>query len=92
MRRQVVPGSVEPGTVIQWDFTDNEPWHLIIDDGDTRAVRGPAPSPDLTLRTSLADWVDVTSGRADPAKLVLRRRLRPSGKLRLMARMPKIFA
>ncbi|HEV2785952.1 MAG TPA: SCP2 sterol-binding domain-containing protein, partial [Solirubrobacteraceae bacterium] len=90
--RQVVPGSVGPGTVIQWDFTDAEPWHLVVDDGNTRVARGRAPSPDLVLRSSFEDWVDVTSGRADPAKLVLRRRLRPSGRLRLMARLPRIFA
>ena len=92
MRRQVVPGTVEAGTVIQWDFTDAEPWHLVVDNGSTRVARGRAPSPDLVLRSSFEDWVDVTSGRADPARLLLRRRLRPRGKLRLIARLPKIFA
>jgi hypothetical protein len=92
MRRQVVPGTVEPGTVIEWDFTDTDPWHLVVDNGSTRAARGRAPSADLVLRTSLEDWVDVTAGRANPATLLVRRRLRPKGKLRLMARLPKIFA
>jgi hypothetical protein len=92
MRRQVVPGSVKPGTVIQWDFTDHEPWHLVADNGATRVARGRAPSPDLVLRSTFEDWVDLTSGRVEPAKLLVRRRLRPSGKLRLMARLPKIFA
>ena len=92
MRRQVAPGTVAAGTVIQWDFTDAEPWHLVVDNGSTRVARGRAPSPDLVLRSSLEDWVDVTAGRADPARLLLRRRLRPKGKLRLLARLPKIFA
>ena len=92
MRRQVVPSDVDRGTVIQWDFTDYEPWHLVVDDGDTRAARGRAPDPVLVLLSTFEDWVDVTSGRADPVKLMLRRRLRPRGKLRLMARLPKLFA
>ena len=92
MRRQVVPDQVPDGTVIQWDFTDAEPWHLVVDNGSTRVGRGRAPEPDLVLRSTFEDWVDVTSGRADPAKLLLRRRLKAKGKLRLMARMPKIFA
>jgi hypothetical protein len=91
MRRQVDPSAAPAGTVLQWDFTDDEPWHLVIDDGATRAVRGAARSPDLTLRTSLADWVDVTAGRAEAPKLMLRRRIRPSGDLRLLLRLPKIF-
>ena len=40
MRRQVVPSQVPAGTVIQWDFTDYEPWHLVVDNGDTRVARG----------------------------------------------------
>ena len=92
MSRQVVPGQVKAGTVIQWDFTDHEPWHLVVDDGVTRAARGRAPSPNLILRSSFEDWIDVTAGRADPAKLVLRRRLRPRGDLKLVLRLPKIFA
>ncbi|HEV3000129.1 MAG TPA: ribonucleotide-diphosphate reductase subunit beta [Solirubrobacteraceae bacterium] len=92
MRRQVVPEHAEPGTVIQWDFTDAEPWHLVIDDGRTRVARGRAPRPSLVLRSTLEDWVDVTAGRADPARLMLRRRLRARGQLRLLLRLPKLFA
>ena len=60
------PGTVRPGTVIQWDFTDAEPWHLVVDNGATRAARGRAPQPILVLRTTLEDWVDVTAGRVEP--------------------------
>jgi hypothetical protein len=91
MRRQVDPSAAPAGTVLQWAFTDAEPWHVVIDNGATRSVRGAAPSADLTLQTSLADWVDVTAGRADPAKLMLTRRIRPKGNLRLLLRLPKLF-
>ena len=32
--------AAEPG-VIQWEFRDAEPWHVVVANGDTRAERGP---------------------------------------------------
>ena len=54
------------------------------------AERGPAPHPDLRLR-SFDDWADLFAGRADARRLLLRRRLRPSGDLRLLLRFPRLF-
>ena len=68
-----------PPTTIQWEFDDADPWYLRIDNGSTRAQQGHADHPDVTLRCRLEDWVDVTAGRADPRRLLLSRRLRPSG-------------
>ena len=34
--------------VYQWRFTDADPWHLVIDNGSTRAEPGEAPNPTLT--------------------------------------------
>ncbi len=80
----------EPMT-IQWKFSDAAPFHLHIDNGSTAATPGEAANPDLTLETSWSDWVDVSMRGENPAKLMLRRRLRPRGSLRQLARMPKIF-
>jgi hypothetical protein len=78
--------------VLEWDFADPEPWHLRIDNGRTRAAHGAvAGGADLTFRCTVEDWVDVTAGRLDPRLALVRRRLRPSGSLRLLARMPKLF-
>jgi putative sterol carrier protein len=78
---------------LAWEFTDAEPWHLRIDDGHTRAMPGAvAGGADLTFRCSVEDWVDVAAGRIDPRMAMVRRRLRPSGSLRLLARMPRLFA
>jgi putative sterol carrier protein len=82
---------VPPGTTIQWDFTDAEPWHVVIDNGSTRSVRGRVSDPDLTLTTSFADWADLSAGRADPRRLFLTRRLKAKGKLRVMLKLQKVF-
>jgi hypothetical protein len=80
----------EPGT-IQWEFKDAEPWHVVVANGDTRAVRGRADAPRVTFKTTFEDFVDVVAGREDPRKLVLRRRLRPRGDLRWLFRSRGMF-
>jgi hypothetical protein len=91
MRRGAVPDAAPAGTTIQWDFTDAEPWFLRLDNGSTAVEPGRAPHPDVTLRLSYDDFVDVAAGREDPRRLLLRRRIRQSGKLRALARLPKIL-
>jgi hypothetical protein len=77
--------------VYQWRFTDAEPWHLVIDNGSTRAEPGEAPNPTLTLEASWKDFVGMSKPDANPLKMVLTRRLRPRGSIREIARMRKVF-
>jgi len=91
MARTANTAAVAPGTTVQWRFPDADPWHLVIDDGRTHAARGLAAAPALTLTSSFADFVDLAADRADAAKLILRRRVKPSGDLKLLLRLPKLF-
>jgi hypothetical protein len=77
--------------VYQWRFSDADPWHLTIDNGSTRAEPGEAPSPDLVIESSWADWVASGKPDANQLKMVLQRRIRPRGSLREIARMRKVF-
>ena len=77
--------------IYQWRFTDAEPWHLVIDNGSTRAEPGEAPNPTVTLEASWADFVSTSKPEANPLKLVLTRRIRPRGSIREIARMRKVF-
>jgi ribonucleotide reductase beta subunit family protein with ferritin-like domain len=90
LRRQVDP-SVAPGAKIMWDFSDAEPWHLAIDNGATAAAPGRVEDPDLVFRCRFEDWLDIAAGRADPLRSVLTGKIRPRGKLRMLARAPKLF-
>jgi ribonucleotide reductase beta subunit family protein with ferritin-like domain len=83
--------AVDRPVTIQWRFEDAEPWHVRIDNGSTSSAPGLADDPDLTLRTTWADWVDISIRGKDARKAILRRRLKPRGSLRQLARMPKIF-
>jgi putative sterol carrier protein len=89
--RQADPRHLPAGTTVQWDFTDSDPWYLVVDNGATRTEQGRASSPDLTLRCGLDDWADLSANRVDPRKLLLSRRIRPRGKLRVLMKLPKVF-
>jgi ribonucleotide reductase beta subunit family protein with ferritin-like domain len=92
LARQADARAVAPGTTIAWAFDDGPPWHVVLDPAGSRAVPGPAPNADLTLHCRFADWADVAAGRADPRALVLRRRLRPRGSLRVLWALPRVMA
>jgi 1,2-phenylacetyl-CoA epoxidase catalytic subunit len=83
--------AVDRPVTIQWRFEDAEPWHVRIDNGSTSSAPGLADDADLTLRTRWADWVDISIRGQDARKAILRRKLKPRGSLRQLARMQKIF-
>jgi hypothetical protein len=94
LRRQI-DASVAPGATIQWDFADAEPWNLRIAGGAGPSATVVSPGridhPDLTFHCRFADWVDIAAGRTSPRSALLRGKVRPSGKLRMLARAPKLF-
>ncbi len=93
IRRAVDPDGVPRAPMtVQWAFTDAEPWHLRIDNGATAVGPGLRSDAELTIVTSLDDFVDVTAGRADPRRLLLRGRIRPKGSLATVWRARRIFA
>jgi hypothetical protein len=77
--------------VYQWRFTDAEPWHVIVDNGSTRAEPGEAPNPTVTLEASWKDFVGMSKPDASPVRMILTRRVRPRGSIREIARMRKVF-
>jgi ribonucleotide reductase beta subunit family protein with ferritin-like domain len=90
--RRTVDTSAASGAKILWDFSDAEPWHLRIDNGATSVGPGSIVDPDLTFRCRFEDFVDLTAGRSDPWRALLRGKVRPTGRLRMLARAPKLFA
>jgi ribonucleotide reductase beta subunit family protein with ferritin-like domain len=92
VRLSVDPRHASDGpTTIQWDFTDLQPWHLRIENGSTSAGPGRLEDPDLTLRCSYDDWVELAIDRRDPRLAVLTGKLRPRGKLRALWRAQSLF-
>jgi ribonucleotide reductase beta subunit family protein with ferritin-like domain/putative sterol carrier protein len=92
--RQVNPDhGLRRPTTFQWEFTDPDvsAWHLTVDNGSTVVAPGEAPDPDLRLRLSYQDWVDIVGERLDPMRAVATGRLRPRGNPLALARLTKVF-
>jgi ribonucleotide reductase beta subunit family protein with ferritin-like domain len=94
IRRQVNPNhGLSRATTFQWEFTDPDipTWHLTVQNGSSTVAEGEAPSPDLRLRLSYQDWVDIVGQRLDPLRAVATRKLRPRGNPLALARLGKVF-
>ncbi|MDQ3646003.1 MAG: ribonucleotide-diphosphate reductase subunit beta [Actinomycetota bacterium] len=77
---------------IEWDFTDAEPWHLVVTNGHIEAKPGRAGNPALRLEAASADFAKIAVGRTDPRWALLKRRLKVHGSLAAKAKLPKLFA
>lgn len=81
----------EPLPIIQWNFTDAEPWYLAPEGGAMRACRGRVSTPALTLRSTSADWARIATQQLNPQLALVSRRLNVSGDWRLALRLPALF-
>jgi ribonucleotide reductase beta subunit family protein with ferritin-like domain len=94
IRRQVNPrhGLKRP-TTFQWEFTDPDvpTWHLRVDNGSSVVEQGGTANPDLRLRVSYQDFVDIVGERLDPLRAMATRRLRPRGNPLAMKRLTQVF-
>jgi len=75
---------------VEWRFDDAETWHLVVENGSTRAEPGAAADPDLVWQASWGDWIALSKGALNPRKALLRRRVRFRGsplKLRTFGRI-----
>lgn len=79
------------GGPVEWDFTDMEPWHLVVTNGHAEAKPGRAGEPALRMEATAADFAKIAIGRTDPRWALLKRRLRVHGPLSAKAKLPKLF-
>lgn len=79
------------GGPIQWDFSDAEPWHVVVTNGHAEAKPGTAGEPALRLETTAADFAKIAVERIDPRWALLKRKLKVHGSLSAKAKLPKLF-
>jgi putative sterol carrier protein len=59
--------------------------------GVARVERGSDAKPDVTLRTSWDDWLDVAAGRVNPGHAIMRGKLRPRARLSALKLVPAML-
>jgi len=94
IRRQVNPShGLRQPMAIQWEFSDPDipTWHLVVNNGSSTVSEGAAPRPDLRLRVSWQDFVDIVGERLDPLRALATGRLRPRSNPLAFRRLAKVF-
>jgi putative sterol carrier protein len=76
---------------VQWQFSDADPWHVVVANGSTRAEPGEASKPDVTLQASWGDWIGISKGTLDARRALIKRRLRVHGKPRGLLAFSRTF-
>jgi putative sterol carrier protein len=76
---------------IQWRSADADDWHLVVDNGSSRARPGAAPGADIVLETTWKDWLDISMHGLAPWRAMLQRRLRPRGSPAKLMQMKRLF-
>jgi 1,2-phenylacetyl-CoA epoxidase catalytic subunit len=78
--------------IVQFRFSDADPWHIVVDNGSSRAEPGEAGSADVTFETDWQEWIEITLKGKSPARALLGRRLRPKGSPLALRRFRRVFA
>jgi 1,2-phenylacetyl-CoA epoxidase catalytic subunit len=76
---------------VQWDFSDADPWHVIVANGSTRAEHGRATDADVTLQATWADWINIAKGAIPPRRALVQRKLKLRGGPRGLYAFTKAF-
>ena len=95
VRRQVNPNhGLRRPTTFQWEFTDPDIADLApaVENGSSSVTEGAAPKPDLRLRLSCQDWVDIVGQRLHPLRRFARGRAAAAGKPACAAQAYKGFS
>lgn len=79
------------GGPIEWDFTDADPWHIVVTQGHAEAKPGGGGTPALRLEMASGDWAKVAIGRTDSRWALLTRKLRVHGHWQAKAKLAKLF-
>ena len=64
---------------VQWRFEDADPWHLVVDNGSSRAEPGEVSAANVTLEASWRDFIALSSGEVTPGRALLNRQVRMRG-------------
>jgi multimeric flavodoxin WrbA len=86
-------GAGDAKAVMQFDFSGEAAGscHLKIADGKIQTAEGPAADPGLTITAPFEVWMDIVTGKADGAQMMMEQKYQASGDLGLLMNMESFF-
>ena len=85
--------SFEPGleAVLQFNL-ENEQFHLIINQGECKAYKGPHQEPTTTIITPAEVWMKISSGELDGTKAFMKKLFKVEGDMNILLKLNKLFS
>ena len=86
-------GAGDTKAVIQFDFSGSveDQCHFTIADGTIAFSSGPAKKADLIIKSPFDVWVDIMTGKADGAEMMMQGKYTAEGDMDLLINMGKFF-
>lgn len=86
-------GAGDTRAVIQFDFSGSveDQCHFTIADGTMAISKGPAEKADLIIKTPFDVWVDIMTGKADGAEMMMQGKYTAEGDMNLLVNMGQFF-
>nr|WP_256484895.1 SCP2 sterol-binding domain-containing protein [Endozoicomonas sp. 4G] len=75
----------------QFDITDGETYHIIIDDGTCRVLKGASEDPGVTLITDSESFVGIMTGELDGMQAFMTGKVRTEGNMMLATKLNDFF-
>ena len=77
--------------IFELDFTDDETWHVVINNNNCRIIRGGNCESDVTLISSVKAFVDIVTGEINPIQGFSHSTVRTEGNSLLVSKMNDFF-
>lgn len=66
-------------------------WHVVMNDGEARVDRGPAPEPDIVITSSADDLLAIVNGKMSGQSAFLTGKIKIKGDMSLALKLQNLF-
>ncbi|KEQ11516.1 SCP2 sterol-binding domain-containing protein [Endozoicomonas numazuensis] len=77
--------------IFQFDITDGETYHIAIDDGTCRVIKGASEDPSVTMITDSESFVGIMTGELDGMQAFMTGKIRTEGNMMLATKLNDFF-
>lgn len=90
-RRFVADAAVGQQLIFQFDITDGDTYHVAIDNGTCRVIKGASDNPNITLISDSESFVGIMTGELDGMQAFMAGKVRTEGNMMLATKLNDFF-
>ncbi len=93
-KSRFIPGNADGvDTIVQLNFKDapDDSFYVMIKDNQCVIERGVHQSPELTVHTSIKDWLNLNNGKGNPMMMMMQGKIKVDGPLNMATKFQSMF-